>query len=272
MNHESRITNHEATITDHELRITNYGSPISQSPISNPPIPQFPIPNPQSLRYRITFATQRTLAYVSVLELGRVWERSLRRAGLPLKYSQGYNPRPKLHFAAPLPVGCGSEADLMDVWLESPVTPEAMLAALVDATPLDLSVSDVRSVLEDEAALSEQLVAAEYRVWLRDVPQDVVESAITDFLNSVSLPLAKRGGKYRGKTYDLRPLVEELRLEDAPAPWTGLWMRLHARPGATGRPDEVLKALNLTDAPRRCTRMRLILDLLICVIPKPILQ
>ncbi len=222
-----------------------------------------PLQNPQSkiqnLRYRITFATRQTLAYVSVLELGKIWERSLRRAGMPLKYSQGYNPRPKLHFAAPLPVGCGSEADLMDVWLETPVDPAMMLAALTGVVPQDLSVIDVHAVPEDEAALSEQLVAAEYRVWLRDVAPETVQSAVTNFLNSDTLALAKRGRKYRGKTYDLRLLVEALHLEDAPAPWIGLWMRIHARPGATGRPDEVLKALNLVDTPRRCTRSRLIL-------------
>jgi len=229
---------------NHELRVTDYQSLI---------------PTPPSLRYRITFATRRTLAYVSVLELGKIWERSLRRAGMPLKYSQGYNPRPKLHFAAPLPVGCGSEADLMDVWLEAPVDPGTMLAALTGAVPPDLSVIDVRTVPEDDTALSEQLIAAEYRVWLRDVAAETVQSAITDFLDNPALFLPKRGRKYRGKSYDLRPLVEALCLEDAPVPWTGLWMRLHARPGATGRPDEVLKALNLTDAPRRCTRIRLIL-------------
>jgi len=244
MNYELRITDCESRITSHESRITDFQSPVT---------------NPQSLRYRISFATRRTLAYVSVLELGKIWERSLRRAGMPLKYSQGYNPRPKLHFAAPLPVGCGSEADLLDVWLEAPVDPETIRAALMGAVPPDLSVIDVRVVPEDEAALSEQLIAAEYRVWLRDVTPVIVQSAVTDFLNSDTLSLAKRGRKYRGKTYDLRPLVEVLRLEDAPAPWTGLWMRVHARPGATGRPDEVLKALNLNDAPRRCTRTRLIL-------------
>ena len=235
------MTNYKLQITDCESSIQNLKSEI------------------QSRRYRIMFATRRTLAYVSVLELGKIWERSLRRAGMPLKYSQGYNPRPKLHFAAPLPVGCGSEADLLDVWFETPVAPEPMLAALTGVVPPDLSVIDVRIAPETEAALSEQLVAAEYRVWLRDVPEVVVESAIAAFLNSDTLTLAKRGRKYRGKTYDLRPLVEALRLEDAPAPWTGLWMRVHARPGATGRPDEVLKALDLTDAPRRCTRTRLIL-------------
>ncbi|HOT92908.1 MAG TPA: TIGR03936 family radical SAM-associated protein [Anaerolineae bacterium] len=231
MNYEARITNHES-----------------------------PILNPQSSRYRITFATRRTLAYVSVLELGKVWERTLRRAGIPLKYSQGYNPRPRLHFAAPLPVGCGCEADLLDVWLEAPMTPEAMLTALTGAMPPDLSVGDIRSVAEDEAALSEQLRAAEYRVWLRDVERDAVQSAVTAFMEATALPLAKRGRKYRGKTYDLRPLVEILCLEDAPPPWVGLWMRLSARPGATGRPDEVLKALGLADAACRCTRTRLIGD------------
>jgi len=238
------MENYELEVTDHESRITD---------------PQSPIPSPQSLRYRLTFATRRTLAYISVLELGKIWERSLRRAGMPLKYSQGYNPRPRLHFAAPLPVGCGCEADLVDVWLEAPVDPETMLAALTDAVPLDLAVIAARVVPENEPALSEQLSAAEYRVWLRDTPPEVVHSAVADFLDSDTLSLPKRGRKYRGKTYDLRPLVEVLRLEDAPDPWTGLWMRLHARPGATGRPDEVLKALNITDAPRRCTRTRLIL-------------
>ena len=72
--------------------------------------------------------------------------------------------------------------------------------------------------------------------------------------------MAKRGRKYRGKTYDLRPLVHELRIDDAPGPWVGMWMRVNARPGATGRPDEVLNALGLKDVPRRCTRTRLILE------------
>ncbi len=213
----------------------------------------------RSLRYRFTFATRRALAYVSVLELGRVWERSLRRAGIPVKYSQGYNPRPKLHFAAPLPVGCGCEADWMDVWLESPLSPETMLVTLRTATPPDLSVNEIRCVPEDEPALSEQLQAAEYRLWLRDIAPAVVRAAVADFLATSALTLPKRGRKYRGKTYDLRPLVEELHLADAPAPWLGLEMRLQAHPGATGRPDEVLKALALGDVPRRCTRTRLIM-------------
>ena len=66
------------------------------------PTPSLLAPVDPSIRHRITFATARSLAYISVLELGAIWERSLRRAGVAVRYSQGYNPRPKLVFAAPL--------------------------------------------------------------------------------------------------------------------------------------------------------------------------
>ena len=217
------------------------------------------LPLASCIRHQITFATQKTLAYVSVLELGRVWERTLRRAAVPLKYSQGFSPRPRMQFAAPLPVGCGSEADLLDITLASPQTAAEIAAALVDKVPQDLMVLAVVPLPDKTPALSEQLVAADYRVWLRDVDRAVVEAALADFLQAESVPLAKRGRKYRGKMYDLRPLVTDLRLVDAPTPWVGVWLSVSARPGATGRPDEVLKALGLEDAPRRCTRARLIL-------------
>lgn len=214
----------------------------------------------ESCRYRITFATRFTLAYVSVLELGIVWERALRRAGIPLRYSQGFNPRPRLAFAAPLPVGCGSEADLLDLWLTEAWPPERVHQALSETTlPRDLIPLAVRAVPEGEPALSEQLVEAHYRLWLKEVPAAELEAAVARLLAAERLVLPRRGRKFRGKVYDLRPLLLELRAEAAPPPWLGLRMRLAARPGATGRPDEVLKALGLEDAPRRCTRTALVL-------------
>ncbi len=225
--------------------------------MSNTPVN---VSQPTGLRHRITFATRKTLAYISVLELGRLWERTLRRARVPLKYSQGYNPRPKLHFAAPLPVGCGSEAELVDIILETPTPSACIQVVLVDKTPPDLHVLAVETVPEDEAALSEQLLAAEYQVWLRNVSDEAVREAVTRFLHADTVLLPKRGRKHRGKMYDLRALVEDLQMAPASSPWVGVWMRVSARPGATGRPDEVLKALDLIDVPRRCSRTRLILD------------
>lgn len=212
-----------------------------------------------ALRYRITFGTARSLAYVSVLELGTVWERTLRRAGLPVRYSQGFTPRPRMHFAAPLPVGCGTETDLLDVTLDTPMTPGALLAALEGATPRDLRVLAATPVDEATPALSEQLVAAEYDTWLRDVDSEELRAAIRRVLEADTLDLPRRGKN--GRTYDLRPLIITMDLiPDLPAPWTGVRMVLEARTGATGRPDEVLTALGFDAAPRRCTRTRLVLE------------
>ncbi len=201
------------------------------------------------MRLRITYRTQRALAFVSVLDMGRIWERSLRRAGIPVKYTQGFNPRPKLQFALPLPVGCAGEAEWLDVWLDEAWTPEQAFSALQGKTPQDLQVLAVELVPPEAPALSETIRAAEYRVWLRDTaPEDIAERCAT-LLSAESLP------RVRGeKRYDLRPLIEELR----PCA-EGVWMRLSARPGATGRPDEVIAALGLTDHVQRCVRERVVL-------------
>ena len=223
-----------------ELRITNYESSLQIQSKSKSALPDHSLPRSDA-GLRLCWNWE---------DLGAQSAREM-----PLKYSQGRNPRPKrIHWRRA--AGCGCDAGGW-MWLKN--AGRLGRCDRFNRQSPDLSVIEVHTVPEDEAALSEQLVAAEYRVWLRDVPEVVVESAIAAFLDSSSLSLAKRGRKYRGKTYDLRPLVEVLRSEDAPAPWTGLWMRVKARPGATGRPDEVLKALDLIDAPRRCTRTRLIL-------------
>ncbi len=211
-------------------------------------------------RHRVTFATRRTLAYLSVLELGRVWERSLRRAGVPLKYSQGYNPRPKLVFAAPLPVGCGGEAEWLDVVLTEPMGAEALVDALRPVVPRDLEVMAAVAVPDKAPPLAEQLVAADYRVLLRGGPATAVQEAAEALLAAGEVWLARRGRRHRGRQYNLRPLVLSLRVEAATPPWTAaLVMRLAARPGATGRPDAVLQAMGLAMWPRRCMRLRLLL-------------
>jgi len=213
---------------------------------------------PPAVRHRITFAKRGPLAYVSVLEMGHIWERSLRRAGVPLQYSQGFNPRPKLQLASALPVGCGGEAEWLDLWLEEPWPSTQIAQVLQGQMPQGLDVIQVEDVDEDAPPLAECLVAAEYRVWVRETSRSVVEEAIVTLLGQDSVPRPRRGRKHRGKTYDLRPLIEALALEEAPEPWVGIKMRLKARHGATGRADEVLKALGLGDKPRRCTRLRMI--------------
>ena len=218
------------------------------------------VPNGISTRHRITYGTEKTLAYVSVLELTTIWERSLRRARIPLRYSQGFHPRPKMNFAAPLPVGCGSSADLMDIWLEKAMDAFDIIPALQNRTPANLHVIDVSTVDTNAPTLAEQLESAEYIVWVQGLKSDELQRKIDSLMARDTVVRPRRGRKYRGKTYNLRPLIKDLGVTaDFEHDAIKIWMHLQALPGATGRPDEVLKAMEAIDSLRRCTRSHLIL-------------
>ncbi|MFQ6102188.1 MAG: TIGR03936 family radical SAM-associated protein [Anaerolineae bacterium] len=211
------------------------------------------------MRLRVTFSKNGPLAYTSHLDLARAWERSLRRAGVGLAYSGGFNPRPKLQLAAALPLGHTGEAELLDVWLERPMPMEEFSRVLVPVLPDGLTISQVCQVRLSEPALQAQVKAAEYRVsveWDETAPQ--VAARIEQLLAATELPRERRG-----KRYDLRPLVERAWLEEATSgSEVVLGMQLAARPGATARPEAVLKALGMGEAFARYHRRRLILKTL----------
>src|SRR3712207_8065167 len=86
-------------------------------------------------RLRVTFARGDLLRYITHLDLMRAWERALKRAGLPLAYSEGFTRHPQLQLAAPLPVGATAEGELMDVFLAEPLPPATFAARLEPQTP-----------------------------------------------------------------------------------------------------------------------------------------
>ncbi len=195
------------------------------------------------------------LAYTSHLDLARMWERSLRRAGVPLAYSQGFNPRPKLQLAAALPLGHVGEAELLDVRLEKPMSVESLCRALLPVLPAGLMVSQVHRVMAKEAALQTRIVSAEYRVVVEwNEPAEQVEARIGRTLAATEL-LQER----RGRQYDLRPLIERLWLEQTDGGEVELGMQLAARAGATARPEAVLKALGMEGAFASYRRRRLMI-------------
>jgi len=226
------------------------------------------------MRVRVTFSKQGALRYIGHLDLHKLLERSIRRARLPLAYSQGYHPQPKLNLAAALPLGFSSRAEVMDIWLKEDV--EDVVSALQASVPPGLTILSAAQVDDREPSLQTQVIAAEYQVEITEAPQsgeagsarrpELVEGAgltekIASVMASESIPRERRG-----KQYDLRPLIEELSLTPGPlsspqailprrahglnggAP-TGrgeiLIMRLTARECATGRPEEVLDELGI---------------------------
>jgi radical SAM-linked protein len=214
------------------------------------------------MRIRITFAKQGPLRYTGHLDLHKLWERAARRAGLPLAYSQGFHPQPKMNIAAALPLGFSSRCEVMDMRLEQEIPLDGLAQRVQDTLPAGIRILNIESVDEREPALQTQVASAEYEVTLTE-PMDrfELERRIGSVMESESLPRERRG-----KSYDLRPLIEELNvlesnsklLDEVQTPvLPKIFMRLSAREGATGRPEEVLDAMGIAFEGTRIERTKL---------------
>ncbi len=227
------------------------------------------------MRLRITFSKSGALRYTGHLDLHSIWERTARRAGLPLAYTQGFHPGPKIQLASALPLGFIGRAEIVDMWI-NPESADSSLRTdhsevwrlrtpeirdrLQPAAPPGLVITSVEEVDEHGPALQTQVVAAEYEVTLLEpVEGSGLAAKIASLLEAGSIPRERRG-----KTYDLRPLIESLSITSTPlsqgeGQGVRVFMRLAAREGATGRPEEVLDVLGIPFETTRIERTRLIL-------------
>jgi radical SAM-linked protein len=218
------------------------------------------------MRLRVTFSKTGSLRYTGHLDLQTVWERTARRAGLPLAYSQGFHPGPKIQIASALPLGFSGRAEVVDLWLDEPggVHPRPYKNLLHSAAPPGLTIVSAEEAEEHAPALQTQVAAAEYEVTLLEAgSRSELEAQVAQVLGAESLPRERRG-----KPYDLRPLILSLSLAPLPAPSGGaargegegvrVCMVLSAREGATGRPEEVLAVMGIPVENTRIERIRLI--------------
>jgi radical SAM-linked protein len=208
-------------------------------------------------RIRIYYAKTEPLRYTGNLDVHRVWERTLRRARLPLAYSQGFHPQPKINQASPLPLGVTSKVEVIDVWLDEDWTAEAVTEALLPAPQPGIEVERIEIVDLQEPALQTQVISAAYKATvLSDITEDQLQQSIDDLLSAGTLIRDRRG-----KTYDLRPLIEAIQLlqpDENGRPQ--LMLNLVSRAGATGRADEVLSALGIEQHHARIERVELIFE------------
>ena len=190
-------------------------------------------------RVRVIFARGENARYVGHLDMVRTWERIIRRADLPIAYSEGFNPHPRLTFAAALPVGCTSEHEVLDVIL-SPLCDLSDVRARLDrAVPAGIQVLDVAEAPYSAPALQVQARATEFVVSVKtDEPLAQVQARAQALLAAPSVERTRRE-----KTYDLRPLILDVWVEQGESGWVGIGMRLKADESGTGRPDEVIAAL-----------------------------
>jgi len=205
-----------------------------------------------AMRIRIAFSKTDAMRYTGHLDLHRAWERSFRRTRLPLAYSQGFHPQPKLNLACALPLGFTSDCERIDAWLDAVLSTDEVKAALVEALPPGIHLHSIEEIDPKAPALQTQVQSAEYRVALLD-PLPDLDTRLARITSAASLPRQRRG-----KAYDLRPLIESIkRLPDGTNGLPRLEMRLAARESATGRPEEVLAELGVGIEAARVHRVQL---------------
>lgn len=211
-----------------------------------------------STRFRIRFEKRSEMRFISHLDLMRTWERTLRRSGLPLAFTQGHHPHLKMSFGPPLPLGYRSRAEVFDLELTRP--PGVDLAERLDAVlPEGLRVVACRPILFKTPSLMSQLEGATYRIhfpasFLAEVG---VESAE---LSSLLAPrvaellardhvVVRRVSENQTREFDARPSIAALRIvDDAPRPALEAELRFTVR--AAARPEDLV-ALLLPEADAR---------------------
>lgn len=208
-----------------------------------------------AMRIRVTFAKKEAMRYTSHLDLHRAWERTIRRAGLPLAYSHGFNPRPKINLAAALPLGFTSECELIDIWLESQMPVDEINTALESAQPPGIEIIDIEDIQLDSPKLQKQVKSSEYLVTFCETIPDLA-SRLQLLLDSDSVIRNRRG-----KDYDLRILIEDAKyLSTNDEDHQQISLRLTTQDSATGRPDEVLAEMEVPFHTANINRTRLILN------------
>jgi len=210
-------------------------------------------------RLRLKFARKDRLKFLSHLDMMRLWERALRRAGLSLVYSEGFSPHPQISMAAPLAVGVTGLAELMDVYLQHSIPINEFLQKIRPQLPDGVEILEVTVAGIEAPSLQSRIRFAEYSVEVQPEksPSDILQD-INNLLSTKQLPWhhARDTGE---RFYDLRELIDDVWMIAGNEGKYTIGMRLRCDPSRSGRPEQVVKALGLTQVPVSIQRTKLIL-------------
>jgi radical SAM-linked protein len=198
---------------------------------------------PIKQRLHITFSKFDALVYTSNLDIAKIWERVMRRAELPILYSEGFNQRPRIALASALPLGISSECELLDVSLRERIALDGLSDRLQNASPPGLRTNQIIEVPVRNPALQTRVRSSEYRLQLdEDVVRSEIQTRIDNMLKADTL-IWERERKGKTIAVDVRPLILGLYLDEA----GNLITHLVVGDQGNLRPDQVVEALGLSD-------------------------
>ena len=204
------------------------------------------MPPEEKRRLRLRFSKAGKIRFTSHRDVARMWERALRRSGLPVAYSQGFVPHPLVSFGLALPTGCESDGEYLDVRLGAArpgETPVAQLPAVFSALlPVGIDVQVAALVAETEGSLQQEVASCTWELEVLGVPDQELADRVERVLATPVLKV-RRERKGRPTEDDVRPAILVLSTTGSPG---HLQAELATRPLGV-RPGDLMTALG-TDA------------------------
>lgn len=171
-------------------------------------------------RVRVRYAKRGPLRFTSHRDFARALERALRRARIPMAFSQGFTPHPKISYASAAPTGAASEAEYLELGLQAPMAPEALVTALDAALSPGLDVLDAVTVGTaggPGGSLADRMEASRWWIALPGVEPETLRHAVVAF-EAASEVLVERATKHGRRTIDPRRAVVAIRVPEEVLP------------------------------------------------------
>lgn len=193
---------------------------------------------------RFRFTKRGKVRFISHRDVARAFDRAIRVVRLPVAFTEGFSPRPKMSFGLALPVAAESDAEYLDIAFADPIDPGVVARDLSGVLPEGMDVTGAAALDERAPALQESVSGVEFRLEIvddewRPVVPEVLREAVTDLMGRDVVPVV-RVRKGRKREGDLRPAV--LRMEVADEPPVAVVVELTTGAGSA-RPGEVTAEL-----------------------------
>lgn len=220
--------------------------------------PSGPPPPPVVQRLRVHYTKRGRLRFSSHRDFARAFERALRRAEIPMAYSAGFTPHPKISYIGAAPTGVASEAEYLEIGLARETDPDTVRAALDEALPDGLDVVEV--VPAGSGSLADRITAAQWHVELPGVDPDALHEAVLELLGRTDLTV-ERVTKDGRRTVNVRGALVSARVRPEVVAGGRAILDVVVRQVTPAiRPDDILAALRIVaglapDAPAVAVRV-----------------
>jgi len=198
---------------------------------------------------RVKYCKGEPVKYISHLDLARTISRGVRRAQIPIAFSRGFNPQPKISYGSALPVGVKGLGEYADFELEKPISPEEFKVILNSKLPKGIKILEARQIPEGISSLMSVINAAVYDAFLvfdKPVETEWLERKFEHFLSRDSIIVEKikyKKGKQRIKQFDIKPHVFNLKCLESRAGTARIRMTVGTGQRGNVTPDVILEGL-----------------------------